>query len=393
MAVAIDFADFAGVNMQNPSGLWADVLSAYPTFNFTTGASSGDLLQIPNHSNVALATAVIEAYATSSWVFEPGGAPSDSNIVHSIRVNHPGASYRLVMVGFSVSFQTLEDALLGRDLSTLYANQQLEILGTETHDDTLVGGNLADEIYGFGGDDVLIGNAGDDYLDGKGGEDTMSGGAGNDDYAVTGVGDVIDEADGQGIDLAISTISYTLPDFVEDLALLDSGGFINGAGNALRNYMEGNIAANHLLGFAGSDTINGLEGNDTLEGGAGNDSMLGGAGNDVLIWRGADLVDGGVGTDTLRFTGAALDLTRVANTSIANVERIDMTGAGSNTLTLNRGDVLSSSTSTDTLKILGNSGDTVDLPAVFADQGVSAGFHRYRSGAAIVLVDNDITVI
>ena len=45
----------------------------------------------------------------------------------------------------------------------------------------------------------------------------------------------------------------------------------------------------------------------------------------------------------------------------------------------------------DTLRVLGNAGDSVNIVGSFVDQGVSGGYHRYQVGAALLLVDTDIT--
>lgn len=401
MAVAIDFADFPGVNMQDPAGLGAAIFTRFSTFNFISGFTQEELLEIPNHSNPSSATAVVKAFG--AWTFEAGGSPADSSTVHSLRVDDlPGNAYRIVITGFNVFFPTLEDALLGKNLSALYAGQALEILGTATNADTLVGGTLADEIYGYGGNDKLIGGAGNDYLDGMSGIDTMSGGAGDDDYGVNHGRDVIDESDGGGRDLVIASVNYRLPTFVEEIALFGSGA-INGTGNALANYMEGNGAANQLLGLSGNDTLTGLGGNDLLNGGDGNDSLAGGAGadrlrggngNDSLTWHSAVdvLVDGGSGTDTLKVAGG-LNLLRVDNDVIAGVERISLAGNGANRLTLGVRDVLDISSAGNSLRVLGEAGDVVDAPRSFVELDEVDGYTRYKSGAATLWVDSDITVI
>jgi hypothetical protein len=73
-------------------------------------------------------------------------------------------------------------------------------------------------------------------------------------------------------------------------------------------------------------------------------------------------VDGGGGVDTLKLDGAGLtlDLTKISNTRIQDIEIIDIRGSGNNTLKLNLNDLLDASTSTNILKVLGNSGDTVN---------------------------------
>ena len=79
-----------------------------------------------------------------------------------------------------------------------------------------------------------------------------------------------------------SSVSYTLPDGVDDLILTGSDD-IYGTGNALDNQITGNVGKNILQGLAGSDTLLGGDGNDTLDGGTGSDTMIGGLGDDAYI--------------------------------------------------------------------------------------------------------------
>jgi len=163
-----------------------------------------------------------------------------------------------------------------------------------------LGGN--DTILGGSGTDQLNGGDGNDYLDGGSGNDTMAGGAGDDTFVVGATGDVVTENAGEGTDLVLSSISYTLGASVENLALTGSSS-INGTGNALDNIIVGN---------SGSNILSGLGGNDTLWGGSSSDTLLGGDGDDVLIGEGgADLLDGGAGNDILDGSGpGAIDTLR-----------------------------------------------------------------------------------
>src|SRR5687768_9807632 len=100
------------------------------------------------------------------------------------------------------------------------------------------------QIYGYGGNDELIGGDNSDFLDGGTGADRMDGGGSNDTYVVDNVGDRVTEreleafGDGWidgGTDTVYSSISFTLPDFVENLSLMTGAGAINGTGNELEN--------------------------------------------------------------------------------------------------------------------------------------------------------------
>jgi Ca2+-binding RTX toxin-like protein len=104
-----------------------------------------------------------------------------------------------------------------------------------------------------------------------------------------------------GTDQVNTSVSFTLPDFVENLVVLAGAGAINGTGNSLDNELWGNSSGNTLSGAGGNDEIFGLGGADTLLGGAGDDVIGGGTENDTLD-GGAnnDDMNGGDGDDTLR---------------------------------------------------------------------------------------------
>ena len=180
------------------------------------------------------------------------------------------------------------------------------INGTEG-DDSLVGTAGNDTINGFGGNDTLRGLAGNDSLDGGAGidsldggtgADTMAGGTDDDLYVVDNPGDLVVEFINGGEDLVQSSISYTLPSWVNRLALLD-GAAIDGIGNELDNVITGNGNSNNLVGNDGNDTLDGRWGYDTLVGGAGNDTFL----MSATAYPELETLDGGAGTDTVDYSG------------------------------------------------------------------------------------------
>src|SRR5262249_9077645 len=121
----------------------------------------------------------------------------------------------------------------------------------------------------------------------------------------------VTENAGEGTDLVNASITYTLPANVENLTLLDSGGAINGTGNASNNSITGNSSNNVLSGLDGNDTLVGGGGDDTLDGVAGSDAVRGGDGNDTYVVDNAgDQVteNAGEGTDTVRTTLASYTL-------------------------------------------------------------------------------------
>jgi Ca2+-binding RTX toxin-like protein len=131
----------------------------------------------------------------------------------------------------------------------------------------------------------LSGNDGHNKLDGKGGADTMIGRGGNDTYVVDNAGDKAFELAGEGKDMVVSSVNWTLGAYFEALQL--TGSAATGAGNKEANWIAGTDGANTLDGAAGNDTLLGHGGNDRLIGGAGSDMLTGGAGADRFIFASA----------------------------------------------------------------------------------------------------------
>lgn len=153
---------------------------------------------------------------------------------------------------------------------------------------TAIGNAQDNSILGNPSDNTLEGGGGADTLDGAGGTDVLKGGIGNDTYLVNDDLDSIVEIDGEGTDLAYSSINYTLPDQVENLTLA-GGAALNATGNTLSNTLTGNAAANKLNGGQGIDTL------------------IGGDGNDVYY------VDERYPDSTLQITGQAGDIVTMGN--------------------------------------------------------------------------------
>ena len=161
---------------------------------------------------------------------------------------------------------TLDD--LGTRAATAVKNVQFVspgqlVVGEGTTDHN---GDMDNLLTGQSGDDALVGLGGADVLDGGVGADLMVGGLGDDIYRVDNVGDIVTEENnsvaGAGHDIVLSTVSFTLANYLEDMTLTGNGA-INATGNTLANVLLGNAAANSLDGKAGADSMVGGDGNDT----------------------------------------------------------------------------------------------------------------------------------
>jgi len=136
--------------------------------------------------------------------------------------------------------------------------------------DTLVGTNKADTIYGLDGDDTIRAGADNDYAYGGNGADYLSGEAGHDRLYGEDGDDILVGGDGHD--------------------LMDGG-----AGS---DTLSGDAGEDDLWGGDGTDTLSGGAGIDELIGGLGADVMTGGADRDYFFWYSRlDALDGDTITD------------------------------------------------------------------------------------------------
>lgn len=168
--------------------------------------------------------------------------------------------------------------------------------------DTLIGDDSTNWLFGGWGNDTLQGGLGNDTLEGGRGNDSIDGGVETSDWAYYG--------------RAYGNVTVNL-DLVNDTAIGAEGvdtliGIENVWGGKGNDLIDGGGEANILYGAAGRDILRGNDGNDTLDGGAGADVLNGGNGNDYFKGEaGDDNYFGGNGKDTLDYREAVGDI-RVA---------------------------------------------------------------------------------
>jgi hypothetical protein len=136
------------------------------------------------------------------------------------------------------------------------------------------------------------------------------------------------------------------------------------------NATQGATSIDRLIGGQGDDVLNADGGADVLIGGQGNDVLGIATGNIGAAFR----FDGGTGVDTLKLGGSAsfsgnLDLTKIADSRIVDIERIDLRGEGTNTLTLNVSEVLNISGTSNELRVRLDAVDTIDVGAGWTGGG------------------------
>ena len=166
--------------------------------------------------------------------------------------------------------------------------------------------------------DTIFGGAGNDIINGGVGADAMSGGDGDDIYFVDNVGDTTVEEVGEGNDIVLSSVSYTLADNVEGLELQGTAA-INATGNSGNNVIFGNSGANIIDGGEGEDAMIGQGGNDTYH----VDNIL-----DIAV----EEVGGGTDTVISTLHTTALNdfawLDEEENVVVSNIEKLTLgTGA------------------------------------------------------------------
>ena len=139
-----------------------------------------------------------------------------------------------------------------------------------------------------GGNDTIIGSQADDVIYGQEGNDLLVG----------------DAPSGSGEGSTVDSIEGTTVDSIKKMSIDDLDAFIQS--------VEGTDADgdDRLFGGTGDDVLLGMGGDDYIDGGEGSDAIFGGRGNDIIVYDSNDyLVSGGSGIDFRVSDDSALTLT------------------------------------------------------------------------------------
>jgi serralysin len=171
--------------------------------------------------------------------------------------------------------------------------------------DTLVGGDLADNMDAGSGDDTVVGRAGNDTLLGGSGNDNMVGGSGDD--SMEGGNDNDTMVGNDGSDNMIGGSGNDL------IVGQDGSDFLDGGGN--EDILDGGNGDDTLEGSDGNDILRGRNGEDELAGGLGRDFLTGGQGADNFVFRALAETEVGANRDQILDFEQGLDLIVVAGLS------------------------------------------------------------------------------
>ena len=208
-------------------------------------------------------------------------------------------------------------------------------------DDSLLGGSGSDTLTAYGSGDILASGSGAQSLISEDGDTT---------FVVSGGSDTIRELYSDASDTAYSSVSLTLPAYIDTLILTGSGNIVGDA-NSVNDW---------LAGGAGNDTLTAGAGLDTLVAGSGLATLVGSTKAALFIVNNSgDAVQVGSshGADTIESSASYSLPANVATLTLTGSAALAATGNTlSNVITANSGnDTLTAGSGTATL--IGGSGN------------------------------------
>ena len=245
--------------------------------NLTIEWTSGIRQKFNNISNINRVVEIVEG----GDIGEPGGIPpaaGDDSLVGTERGD--------ILFGGDGN-----DTLIGLEgPDTLNGEDGNDSLEAGINNDSLNGGNDNDVLIAGEGRDTLVGESGNDRLRGEGGFDLLEGGVGNDTLNGGNGDDTI--AGGRGTDVLTEfgnldftlTIDRLIGRGIDTFSEIEQVYLAGGGGSNLLNAINANLEVT-LSGAGGADALMGGIRNDVLVGGSGADTIIGNNGNDLFVYK------------------------------------------------------------------------------------------------------------
>ena len=277
-----------------------------------------------------------------------------------------------------------DDTIIGTDSEDLiYGFEGNDTIDGGLGSDRLFGGEGSDLLNGQDGFDQLFGGDGNDVINGGDQDDRIEGGNGNDVLSGGRQNDTIDGGAGDDVILGELGVDILYGGTGDDLVLggnrddqlFGEDGDDRTFGGNGNDVIDGGAGVDILRGGSQDDRLNGGADNDVAFGGTGRDDIAGGDGNDLLFGRGGfDVLNGGAGDDTLEggiqadqfiFEGAFGNDTITDFAATNNAERINLSAVNA---------------ISDFQDLIDNHMSQVDANVVI-DDGVGKHYHPVRRDA------------
>ncbi len=322
--LAENAGDLANISVTGGADLNGDGINDLvigASHNGEGGADAGAVYTVWGGANSTVDLSLIAQSMGGAKIVGAAGSQTGSQVAIAGDINNDGRADLIIGQAGIGSVATVNTPASWMPDNNVYGTNGADLIDAGYGGVHTVGDG-DDNVVAASGDDTILTHGGNDTLDGGSGADSMTGGVGNDTYYVDDLGDVVNEAAGEGNDTVISTSDYALTEGseIETLQLV---------GNGLIGF--GNSGANHIFGTSGNDYLNGGGGADTLEGGLGNDTY-------AISQTGVTVTDTG-GIDTIE---ASINMTLQAG-----IENLNLIGDGTVGMTGTGNDLVNAITGTD----------------------------------------------
>ena len=218
-----------------------------------------------------------EEGARFSGSFERSGSSAEVAVSMAAK-SGPDDDRVTILANGEIFRQDGDDNAQNWDLSA-FTNEYRFVMDLKGGNDDVIGGGLADTIYGSAGNDTITGGKGADFIVGGDDFDTL-------DYSRAG---------SNGVFINASIYTFVAHDWngysgdLKSFTAIDNFGNIDSFDGTMERFI-GSKAGDRFTarGSNLSYVFDGNTGNDDAEGGNNNDTLIGGSGSDVLVGNDGD---------------------------------------------------------------------------------------------------------